>query len=234
MIWGLDIAAPGIRIAARSTKLFNPPNAALQLFTFFGQDTVTLQPDRVFFTAGTKVENSYFTGFEIEPSARLAWTPSNWMTLWSAVSRAERSPDQRDTELDAALTVFPDPAGSNTPVEVILFGNPKYQSEHMVAYEAGFRAQPNRRLSIDVSTFFNRYGHLETLEPGPVVLETSPAPARFVMPVTFGNLMYGTIEGGELSANLKLTDHWTLSPGYAFLEMHLHTNPSKPGHILRD
>jgi iron complex outermembrane receptor protein len=42
----------------------------------------------------------------------------------------------------------------------------------------------------------------------------------------FGNLMYGTTEGGELSANLKLTDRWTLSPGYAFLEMHLHTKPS--------
>jgi len=38
--------------------------------------------------------------------------------------------------------------------------------------------------------------------------------------------MFGTTEGGELSANLKLTDRWTLSPGYAFLEMHLHTKPS--------
>jgi iron complex outermembrane receptor protein len=46
------------------------------------------------------------------------------------------------------------------------------------------------------------------------------------MPITFGNLMHGDTEGGELSANLKLTDHWTLSPGYAFLEMHLHTEPS--------
>jgi iron complex outermembrane receptor protein len=37
--------------------------------------------------------------------------------------------------------------------------------------------------------------------------------------------MRGLTEGGELSANLKLTDRWTLSPGYAFLEMHLHTKP---------
>jgi outer membrane receptor protein involved in Fe transport len=42
----------------------------------------------------------------------------------------------------------------------------------------------------------------------------------------FGNLLYGTTEGGEVSANLKLTDRWTLSPSYAFLEMHLHTKPS--------
>jgi hypothetical protein len=46
------------------------------------------------------------------------------------------------------------------------------------------------------------------------------------MPLTFGNLLYGSTEGGEISANLKLTGRWTLSPGYAFLEMHLHTKPS--------
>ena len=38
--------------------------------------------------------------------------------------------------------------------------------------------------------------------------------------------MHGTTEGAEIFANLKLTDRWTLSPGYAFLEMHLHTKPA--------
>ena len=111
-------------------------------------------------------------------------------------------------------------------MEPIIFGNPQFRNEHVVTYEAGFRAQPNGRFSIDVSTFFNRYDHLESLEPGPEIFQPSPAPARFVIPMTFGNLMYGTTEGGELSANFKITDRWTLSPGYAFLEMHLHTKSS--------
>ncbi|MGA7791585.1 MAG: TonB-dependent receptor [Candidatus Acidiferrales bacterium] len=226
VIWGAGYRRTWDNTLGTIDQAFNPPDTALQLFTFFVQDTIALKPDRVFLTAGTKVENSYFSGYELEPSVRLAWTPSNWVTFWSAISRAERSPARRDTDLIAPLTVFPDPAGTNTPVEVIIFGNPQFQPEHVVAYEAGFRAQPNKRLSIDVSTFFNHYDHLESLEPGPEVLEASPPPARFVMPITFGNLMYGTTEGGELSANLKLTDRWTLSPGYAFLEMHLHTNPS--------
>jgi len=226
VIWGAGYRRTWDQDIGTIDQAFDSPDAELQLFTFFAQDTITLQRDRFFLTAGTKVENNYFTGFELEPSVRLAWTPSNWMTLWSAVSRAERSPTQRDTGLNAALAAFPDPAGSSTPVEVILFGNPKFQSEHVVAYEAGFRAQPNRRFSIDVSTFFNHYDRLQSLEAGPEVFEPSPAPARFVIPITFGNLMFGTTEGGELSANLKLTDRWTLSPGYAFLEMHLHTQPS--------
>jgi iron complex outermembrane receptor protein len=226
VLWGAGYRRTWNQDLGTIDQSFNPPNAELQLFTFFLQDTIALHPDRVFFTAGTKIENSYFTGFELEPSARLAWTPSNRMTLWTAVSRAERSPTQRDTDLNAALAAFPDPQGSGTPVEVILFGNPKILSEHVLAFEAGLRAEPNRTLSVDVSTFFNRYDHLETLETGPEVLEPSPAPARFVIPITLGNLMHGTTEGGEISANLKLTDRWTLSPGYAFLEMHLHTEPS--------
>jgi iron complex outermembrane recepter protein len=226
VIWGAGYRRTWDQVVGTIDQTFTPPNAALQLFTFFVQDTIALKPDRLFFTAGTKVENSYFTGYDLEPSGRLAWTPSSWMTLWSAASRAGRTPDQRDVGLNAALAVFPDPAGSSTPVEVVLFGNPKYKSEHVLAYEAGFRAQPNTHLSVDVSTFFNRYDHLESLEPGPEVFEPSPAPARFLMPVTFGNLMNGTTEGGEISANLKLMDRWTLSPGYAFLEMHLHTETS--------
>jgi iron complex outermembrane recepter protein len=226
LVWGLGYRRTWDTDFGTIDQSFNPSNTTLRLFTVFAQDTFTLRPNRLFLTAGTKVENSYFTGYDVDPSVRLAWTPSHTMTLWAAVSRAARSTDRKDTELVAALAAFPDPNGSNTPVEVVLFGNPNFQNEHTLAYEAGFRTQPNTRLSVDVSTFFNRYDNLETLEGGARVFQPTPAPARFVVPVTFGNLMYGTTEGAEISTNFKLTDRWTLSPGYAFLEMHLHTKPT--------
>ena len=226
VVWGAGYRQTWDQDVGTVDQAFNPPDTSLQLFTLFVQDTIALLPDRLFLTVGTKLENSYFTGFGLGPSVRLAWTPSNWMTLWSAVSRAERSPTRRDIGLDASLAVFPDPAGSNTPVEVIILGNPKFISEHVLAYEAGFRAQPSARVSADLSAFFNRYDHLQTVEPGTEVFEPTPAPARFVIPMVFGNLMHGSTEGAEFSVNLKLTDRWTLSPGYAFLEMHLHTAPS--------
>jgi iron complex outermembrane receptor protein len=225
-VWGAGYRRIWDNTVGTIDQAFTPASTASQLVTFFAQDTIALKPERLSLTIGTKFENSYFSGFDFEPSARLAWTPSNWMTLWSAVSRAERSPDRRDVGINAALTAFPDPAGSGIPVEIILFGNPNFQNEHVLACEGGFRAQPNKRLSVDVSTFFNHYDHLQSLEPGPELFQANPAPARFVMPVTFGNLMYGTTEGGEISANIKLTDRWTLSPGYAFLEMHLHVQPT--------
>ncbi len=226
IVWGFGYRRTSDQDLGTVDQAFVPADTQLQLFSFFAQDTLILKPDRVLLTVGSKIENSYFTGTGLQPSVRLAWTPSNWMTLWSAVSRAERTPDRRDTQLVAALAAFPDPAGSSTPVEAVLFGNPQFLPEHVLAYEAGLRAEPNRRLSVDVSTFFNRYDHLESLEQGQRVFQPVPFPARFVVPITFGNLLFGTTAGGEVSANLKLTGHWTISPGYAFLEMHLHTKAS--------
>ena len=226
LIWGAGYRRTWDNTIGTIDQAFIPARVALQLFNFFVQDTVTLNSDRLFLTVGTKLENSYYTDFGLEPSVRLAWTPSNHETFWAAVSRAERSPARKDTNLAVVLAVFPDPGGSSNPAEVVLNGNPNVESEHVLAYEAGYRAEPNSRLSIDVSTFFNRYDHLLSTEPEPEFFETSPAPAHFVIPMTFENLMFGTTEGAEVAANLKLTDRWTLSPSYAFLEMHLHTKPA--------
>ncbi|MBZ5661100.1 MAG: TonB-dependent receptor plug domain-containing protein [Acidobacteriia bacterium] len=226
VVWGAGYRQTWSEDAGTIDQAFNPSDTSLHLFNFFAQDTITLLPGRLFLTAGSKIEDSFYTGFGLEPSVRVAWTPSERLTLWSAVSRAEHTPDQRDAGLVASLAAFPDPGGAGTPVQVILFGSPQFLPEHVLAYETGLRAEPSGRFSIDVSAFFDRYDHLQSLEPGPRVFEPSPAPARFVMPIAFGNLLYGTTEGGEVSASLKLTDRWTLSPGYAFLEMHLHPKPS--------
>ena len=226
VVWGLGYRRTWDKTAGTIDQAFIPPDTRLELFNLFVQDTVTLDPGRVFLTVGTKLENGYFTGFDLDPSARVAWTPSSRDTFWAAVSEATQTPDRRLRDLVAGLAVFPDPQGSATPVEVVLFGNPQFMSENVVSYEAGYRAHPNGRLSIDVAAFFNRYDHLETVEPGLQTFQPLPAPARFLIPITFGNLMYGTTEGGELAGSLKLTSRWTLSPGYAFLEMHLHTQPS--------
>ena len=205
ILWGGNYRHTSDHTVGTIDQAFTPADDAGQLFSFFFQDSISVKPDRWFLTIGTKLENNYFSGFELEPSVRLAWTPSNYLTLWSAVSRAQHSPDRRQVGLNAPLAVMPDPQGSTTPLEIILFGNPLFQPEFVTAYEAGFRAQVRKRISLDLATFFNRYDHLETLEPGAEVFEPTPPPARYVMPVTFGNLMSGTTEGVmSFSLNLEL------------------------------
>ena len=223
VVWGAGYRRTWDRTVGTIDQAFNPADQTLQFFSAFVQDTIALDPDRVYLTIGTKLEHNDYDGFGIEPSVRLAWTPSSSQTIWAAISRAERIPTRKDTGLEAGLAVFPDPEGSPTPVEVIIFGDPKFKSEYVLAYEAGYRAQPSRRFSIDASAFFNRYDHLTALEPGQEFFQPTPAPSRFVIPITFRNNLFGTTGGVELSANLKVSDRWTVSTGYAFLKMDLHT-----------
>ena len=217
LIWGVGFRHTADQTVGTIDEAFVPTNHTGNSLNSFVQDQITLKADRLFLSIGTKLENSYFTGFDLEPSARVALTLSNRDTLWAAVSNADRTPTRRDEGLIAALAVFPG------PTEVVLLGNPNVKSEHVVAYELGYRARPTDRFSIDVATFFNVYHDLQTIEPLPDVIQTSPA--LVIQPSTFGNQMHGLTDGFEFAANWKVTDRWTLSPGYALLQMHLRTSP---------
>src|SRR5690606_37808055 len=114
---------------------FVPPRRDMQLFSGFVQDEVTLVEDRLQLTAGTKVEHNEFSGFEIQPSGRLAWTPSAAATVWGALSRAVRSPSRID--VDYRLPTFQVPEG--TPH---VAGGPNFDSEKLLAAELGTRLHP--------------------------------------------------------------------------------------------
>jgi iron complex outermembrane receptor protein len=217
LVWGLGYRHTADQTVGTIDQAFIPPSKAGELFSSFIQDQITLKPDRVFLTVGTKLENSYFTGFDPEPSARVAWTPSGYHTFWAAISRTSRTPTRRDKDLQAALAAFPGPA------EVVLLGSPKAKSEHVNAYEVGYRAQPFDRLSVDATIFFNTYFNLQSVEPLPDVIQANPP--LLIHRQTFGNELHGNTSGIELAANWKATGRWTLSPGYSFLQMHLHGDP---------
>jgi iron complex outermembrane receptor protein len=220
LIWGVGYRHTADQTAPTIDRAFLPANFAGQLYNVFIQDQITLKSDRLALYVGSKVENDYFTGFDLEPSVRLAWTPSNRRTFWAAISRANRTPTRRDVGLDAALAVLPGPA------EVALLGNPNMKSEHVIAYELGYREEPTDYLSLDLAGFFNTYNGLESLEPAPSFVDADSVPPVLVFPTVLGNKMYGSTEGVEASVNLKATHRWTLNFGYSFLKMNLHTDPT--------
>jgi iron complex outermembrane recepter protein len=217
VIWGLGYRHTGDQTVGTIDGTFIPADKAGDLLSTFIQDQITLKPDRVFLTVGTKLENSYFTGFDLEPTVRIAWTPSARRTFWAAVSRASRTPTRRDEGLSAVVAALPGPA------EVVLLGSTNTKSEHVIAYELGYRAQLFDRLSIDSTIFFNTYSDLQSIELLPDVVQSNPP--LLIHRETFGNGLHGTTGGIEMAANWKVTSRWTLSPGYSFLEMHLHTDP---------
>ena len=155
-----DNILPGYAIS------FNPSSLSQNLSSAFVQDEIRLA-DSVSLTLGSKFEHNIYTGFEAEPSGRLAWSPTGHQTLWAAVSRAIRQPSRTDEDLRLNVSALPGPGGLDTLVSV--FGNPNFKSEELLAYEVGYRVEPIKRVSLDFATFYNVYHDLRTVEPGDAI-----------------------------------------------------------------
>ncbi len=219
-VWGL-----GYRLNADNSETafrisFVPARLKTQIFSSFIQDEIALVHDRLYLSVGSKFEHDYYNGFNVQPSARVTWTPNDRETLWAAISGAQRTPSRVETAIRYNYGAFP--GAGNVPTLISVFGNPDQKNEQLIATEAGFRKDVSDRVSFDSTVFFNQYRALRSSEAGAPRLEAEPPPEHVLLPMTFANLIHGETHGIELFANVKLARRWTLSPGYAFLTMHLH------------
>jgi iron complex outermembrane receptor protein len=205
-----------------AAMMFQPNHTDYQLFSGFIQDEVTLIPERLKLTLGTKLEHNDFTGFEVEPSGRLSWTPTIHQTVWAAVSRAVRTPaDERNSRIEL-LTIPPGGLYPGSPAAVVTSeGDSAFDSEDLIAYELGYRVRPCERVSLDFATFYNDYSKLATLTTGAPVAGTS---SYLVVPETFGNEESGQTYGLEAAGNWQMLDWWRWQATYTWLHMQLHVN----------
>ncbi len=184
-------------------------NFDLNLVSGFIQDELQLIPDRLTVTLGTKVEHNDFTGWEVQPSARLMFKPAERQTVWAAVSRAVRTPSEIEG-LNLATIPYGAPVFGFQPT---LVGNPNAEAETLWAYELGYRCQVANRVNLDLSTFYNDYDRV--LAVGPVTQLDPGPPAVAVIP--FDNYHYGNTCGGEAAVTVDLTDSWRVMASYALL-----------------
>ncbi|HTK84750.1 MAG TPA: TonB-dependent receptor [Patescibacteria group bacterium] len=204
---------------------FDPDSLTQNLFGVFAQDKITLAPDHWYLTLGGKLEHNDYTGFEIQPDARLEWLPDPSQTVWASVSRAVRTPSRIERDLDIDnLVVGPGVLFPGFPTEVELAHNKDFDSEDLIAYELGYRKQISPAVSVDGSVFANDYRRLgnDTLLT-PFFVPAGADPAHFVLPIEYTNGMSGEIYGAELAASWKVNPRWKLTAGYSHLEMFLHS-----------
>jgi len=189
----------------------------LDIASVFVEDEVTLVEDRLSLTLGSRVEHNDFTGVEVQPNVRAAWTPDDRHMAWAAVTRAVRTPSVIDDDLRFAQQAIP----GAPPTVVTLLGSDDFRSEELVAFEAGYRFRPHDLVSIDVAAFLNLYDDLRTQEPGAPFASNDPPPPHAVAPFVFDNKMAGRTWGAELSAHVQPAAGWLLHLGYAHLRMNL-------------
>ena len=206
VVWGLGyrlthdavIDAPGIG--------FLPSVLRQNLYSAFVQDEITLRKNLAF-TLGTKLEHNDYTGFEFEPDARLSWTLSSTQALWAAISRAVRTPSRIDHDLSEGTP----------PYFVVLKGGSTFESETLLAYELGYRAQLTSKVSTSVSSFYNQYDHVRSTSITPTTL----------LPFFFANNLEGHTYGLEFSADYQVSEAWSLHAGYTLLKEHLNVVPGQ-------
>jgi iron complex outermembrane receptor protein len=202
LVFGGGFRSTADRVGNSASLLFLPDRRTRNLFSLFAQDEIALLADRLHLTVGSKLEHNDWTGLEVQPTVRFAWTPDDHRTLWAAVSRAVRTPSRLDEDI-----VFL--AGGR----VVLQGSPDFVSEKLIAYELGYRVQPDPRLSLDAAAFYNVYTDLRSQELQP--------DGRIVL----GNGLEAETWGLELRANCQLLPWWRLQAGATWLDKHLHLDP---------
>ena len=224
IVWGANYRNTDSHTDGDLAFSLSPANVNMQLFSSFIQDEITLVPDRLYLTAGARLDHNYYTGVRLLPSVRMAWTPNPHGMLWAAISRADRMPTELDTNSRIGLGGYTGPGG--VPTFLAIVGNPHFHDEGLIAYGAGFRTTVLENLSIDLAAYYNDYSSQDTTEPAAPFFASTPAPPHFVLPLTYENLMHGESHGFELAVNWKTTARWTLSPGYAFEQIHMHLDPT--------
>ncbi|HEX8239291.1 MAG TPA: TonB-dependent receptor [Allosphingosinicella sp.] len=170
-----------------------PQSRRLWVANAFGQDRIALTA-KLDLVAGLKLERSSFSGVELLPNARLAWHPNERNLLWGSVSRAVRTPSR----IDRQLVFLP-----------LLAEAADFESEKLIAFEAGYRGQPADSTTLSVSLFYNLYDDIRTTE-----FTGNPLPIRL------RNGLKGRTYGAEAWATRQLTPRWRASLGGAVLGKH--------------
>ncbi|HEY2898536.1 MAG TPA: TonB-dependent receptor [Gemmatimonadaceae bacterium] len=199
-IWGLGYRFTHDLVDNSPSLGFSPRRLDHSLVSAFVQDEISLAQS-LYLTLGTKVEHNDYTGFEVEPTARVRWSFAPTQMLWGAVSRAVRTPSR--VERDIAEPTEP---------PMILAGNEDFESEILVAYELGYRVNAGTRFSASAAAFYNQYDDLRSLSFTPAT----------IIPLFFSNNLAGETHGLELSATWQAASWWRLRAGMDVLKERLH------------
>ncbi len=210
VIWGLGYRRIIDDVTGAFSVRFDPAERAVDLVTGFVQDENVLVPGQLALSVGSKFEHNDYTGFELQPTGRVLWTPSLTTSFWGAVSRAVRTPSRVDSDIRLVARVFDGPPLT----QVVLRGSDALEAEELVAYEVGYRTAPHERLSLDITGFYHQYHQLRSFLPLPPESSADTAITPFIVT----NDARARSVGGTARATFRVRPWWQMLASYTYLD----------------
>jgi iron complex outermembrane receptor protein len=218
IVWGGGFRRYSDDIAPGYAVTITPQKKADNLYSAFFQDEIALART-LSLTVGSKVEHNPYSGADWEPSGQVMWTPTDQHAFWISAAQAIRQPARVDSAIRFDVATMP--LDNNLFGVVTILGNPKSKVEQLRDYEVGYRAQPAKRLSVDVTAFRSYYRNLSSVDPGVPYFAMTPGAPHLVIPLYLGNAARARSYGAEVFANWDVTNWWRVSPGVSLLKMNM-------------
>ena len=208
LMWGVQYDQTRDAVEDSTVLFFDPAERDWTTLNGFVQNTTELVDDELFLMLGSKFTEHSFAGFQLQPSARLWWTPSARHTTWMAVSRPVRVPSRFEENgtlvfgyVDLGLLTSGQANGVIVPLA--LAGNDALRPEKLLAWELGHRIQLGQRWALDANVYYNDYQRLIG-----------------VPPTIFGSFTdagSGATWGGSLALTAQVSDDWRIEGSYSAL-----------------
>ena len=197
-----------------------PAEGTYTVFSTFVQTKLAIIKNHLDVTAGSKLEHNSYTGFEYQPSVRALWSPGSSFAIWSAVSRAVRTPSIGERMADIWTGVVPPFTAANQSdmlMRIDLVPTPDFASEILIAKEVGVRYSPRDNIWVDASFFSNQYDDVILATTGDVQVMASNPP-MLQLPVITRNSGSLEVMGGELTVDWSLTRSLRTQVTYTYLD----------------
>ncbi len=188
----------------------DPKQRNIQLFSAFLQDEITLAPGFWRVIVGSKFQHNDYTGFEFQPTIRSIWNWADRHVLWTAVSRATRTPSRVESDATVQFSSTQTSLRS-TPAQFTFVNAETLRSERMLAYELGYRFQASSRLDFDLAAFYNAYDRLNNLDD----IRFDPATKQLLIGTTYSG--EASAWGVELAMDWRPLDSVSIKANYSYL-----------------
>lgn len=215
--WGVQYRYVNNKLDAGTLSSLNPKERNTHLYSAFFSDEISLFQDQIKLTLASRFEHNDLTGFEIQPTARIAWLINKSNTFWGAISRSVRVPSISDH--DSVFVPSIRDVGIGIPVVISIEGERNFDSEKIISYELGFRSKPSQDVQLDIATYYKAYQDLRSFEEKDFFLEMNPL--RAVLPIKYDNKMKGYSYGMDLSVNWFVKSWWRINAGYSYAKTRL-------------